>query len=159
MPLSDWTEERADIELPNGGSFSVRGLSLADAGLLIRMYRDDIDQLRTAFVGVDPRNTDAMAETALQVASELTRTAPEMVATIIAAAADEPTAYEKAARLPLPIQAKVLTEIGRLTFVDAAGLKKFIADVTTLVRELFGSRPESAPALNQSPRKRKRLVG
>lgn len=130
MSLADYQPSRATVEF-RGGSLNVRGLSLDDVTHLIRHHLDDLDQIIAMYGdGVD---TQMASVATAQYALKLVREAPGLVANVIALASDEPDHAEKARMLPLPVQVDVLKEVGRLTFEEAGGLKKFVESLTTLL--------------------------
>lgn len=133
MALADYQPERVTIEF-KGGSFSVKGLSLDDVTVLMRHYLDDLDEILAIYArDVDPQKT--VAATA-QYAVALVREAPALVAHVIALAAEEPDRIEQARRLPIPVQVEALKEIGRLTFEEAGGAKKFFESLAELAMKV-----------------------
>lgn len=130
MALADYQPERVTVEF-KGGSFQVKGLSLDDVTVLMRHYLTDIDHLIELYAkDVDPKLS--VAATA-QYAITLVREAPTLVAHVIALAAEEPDQIDMARRLPIPVQVEALKAIGRLTFEEAGGAKKFFESLTELL--------------------------
>lgn len=130
MSLADFQPERETVEF-KGGSLSVRGLSLDDVTTLLRHHLDDLDAILEMYArDVDPNF--ASAATA-QYAIKLVREAPGLVANIIALANDQPDYADNARRLPLPVQIELLKAIGRLTFEEVGGAKKFFESLATLM--------------------------
>ncbi|HJV26860.1 MAG TPA: hypothetical protein VJ673_14320 [Aromatoleum sp.] len=85
-----------------GGNITVRGLGVDDLSTLIRTHGDDVAPLLDGELNIDT----------------LATTAPAMVADVIALAADAPEAAPTAARMPIAIQSRLLTEVFKLTFTD-----------------------------------------
>lgn len=133
MALADYQPERVDIQF-KGGPLSVRGLSLDDVSVLVKHHLTDLDQLLELYSkNVDPQL--AVMATA-QYAVTLVREAPALVANFIALAADEPEQADKARRLPIPVQVECIKEIGRLTFEEAGGAKKFFESLKELATKV-----------------------
>ena len=73
------------------------------------------------------------------------RTAPDLIAKLIAVACDDFAQWELVrSRFVLPLQLEILTEVARLTFVDEAGFRTFVGNVMGLVANF------KAPALTKS---------
>jgi hypothetical protein len=129
MALADYQPERVDIPF-KGGSFQVKGLSLDDVSVLMKHHLTDMDELLELY----SRNVSqdiAVAATA-QYAVTLVREAPALVANVLALAAEEPDSVDNARRLPIPTQIEALKVIGRLTFEEAGGAKKFFESLKDL---------------------------
>lgn len=126
-----------DIPVPTqkvtvrGEEVTLRGLSARDVLTLLLEHREDMDALvaQAQDVGTD----EAMANAESMVLG-LLRDAPELVAKAIALAADEPDAAEVVARLALPDQLELIMAVGRLTFEEAGGVKKFLENVVVVMR-------------------------
>lgn len=130
MSLKDYSSERLEVTF-KGGSFSVRGLSLDDVTALITKHLPDLDKLADLLAGKATQETAAM-ET-MSLALKLVVEAPALVAQAIALAADEPDFAENARKLPLPVQIDAVKKIGRLTFEESGGAKKFFESLSGLV--------------------------
>lgn len=129
MGLADYQPPAETIEY-KGGSFDVRGIALDDLALLLKNHMADIDALIDIYekeVREDVRVT-AIAQYAMGLVKE----APGLVANAIALCSDAPDSVDKARRLPLAVQVKALEAIGRLTFEEAGGPKKFFESLKTL---------------------------
>lgn len=79
-------------------------------------------------------------------AADILTRAPRLAAGMIAVAAGEPDATDKAARLPFPLQMILLTEIYRLTFGEI-DLGNGIALFMTLAKGMRQGDPKNPPAL------------
>jgi hypothetical protein len=73
---------------------------------------------------------------------------PDVIAKVIAAAADEPELWADYKKLSVPLQMQALTDIARLTFIDRAGFETFVGNVMALAQAV---RREPAQA-NKAPR-------
>lgn len=134
MSLSGYTPERQTISLPRGQSFSVRGISVEDFSALLRDHLPHLDQMFDLF---SRQTKDVFATgSAQKLVLTAIRDFPQIAAMAIALAADEPGTEAKAAKLPLPTQMEALMAIGRLTFEEVGGPKKFFASLQMLTAGL-----------------------
>lgn len=124
----------AALELPThtlkvgNTDLTVRGLAFGDVALLIQNNRDELDRLIGMFTSEEKLDADA-GDMVFQFVSQM----PALAAKVIAYAADEPGLAGKAARLPLPTQLDAVMAIGRLTFEESGGVKKFAEQVVQLL--------------------------
>lgn len=128
MALSDLEIQTREFTV-RGTSITLRGLCFSDLAYLIHEHRDDLDR-------VINRAKD-QAETSTgdqQMVMELLQEVPDLAAKVIACAADEPGMAPKARALPFPVQLDMLMALGELTFEEAGGVKKFLADVVKLLQ-------------------------
>lgn len=136
-----WGEEEAA---------TVRGLTTTDLtniliaeGKNIYALFEEFDSLRNT-AGVDPRNTDQVADALMRNApmllAKIGEVAPTMLARVIAVAADDNTdeAMESILRFPAPLQVDVLTRIARQTFIGPEGFRVFLGNVQALVAAFAG---------------------
>jgi hypothetical protein len=130
MALSDYEPARAQVEF-KGGSFFVRGLALDDVTALMKSFSSDLEGM----IGIYARgvNNDQTVAAMTQYAIALAKEAPGLVANVIARASDEPDAVDNARRLSMATQVQALKEIGRLTFEEAGGPKKFFESLNGLL--------------------------
>lgn len=133
MSLADYQPAREKVEF-KGGSVFVRGLSLDDLTVLMRNHLSDIDNLMEIYRR-DVRDELAVAA-AIQYGVSLAREAPGLVAHVISLAADEPDQVDRARALPLPIQVEILKHVGRLTFEEVGGAKKFFESLQILIASI-----------------------
>lgn len=129
MPLADYTPETRAIPLASGKSFNVSGLSLSHLEILVRTHLPDIKELFSLFESGGNFDADGIKALCLTLATR----APGFVANVIALAAGETDATDKAARLPFPTQLLALTEIFEITFTEVGGIKKFMETVAALL--------------------------
>lgn len=142
MSLSDYQPETAVIAIP-GGEFSVRALGVGDLTLVFRTYMEDMEAVGRILEGqINGRIlTPAIG---LAIAMDLIRLAPNFVSAVIALAAGEPEAVDKAAKLPLHAQVAALSAIARMTFQDVNGLGNIL---TTLLQAAGAIVPDGAPSI------------
>jgi hypothetical protein len=148
MALADFTPQREPVTF-QGGSFSVRGLSLEDVSRLIRTHYADLETLLTLY---DDQAVDVFSRRGLdKFVLKLCQDAPQFVASIVLLASDEEGELAEAAvrRLPLPVLVDALVKIGNLTFQEAGSLKKFVGALGTLLGGLVP--PETMARLRAAP--------
>lgn len=132
MSLKDLKLPQAVVEIP-GGSFAVRGLSPAEIEHLVREHRATLGALFDQF------KTQAGSEDdMIEAGAGLLMEAPELMARIIALAADEPDAVEFALKLPTAVQLAALGKIAGLTFSVEGDLGKLLATVVEKVGGING---------------------
>jgi hypothetical protein len=141
VALSTYRPARQDIALGTEG-FSVRGLNLNDAALLMAAHAQPLMNLYADFekiVGDAERDHTALARIVMKLILEL----PVVAADIVAVAADEPDARDNVKALPFPVQVQALTEIMRLTFEAGGGLGNFLSALAGIARGLGIELPAS----------------
>lgn len=132
MGLNNYTPKRHAFDL-EGGSFTVRGLSLEDVSRLIATHLPDLEALYDLFVsGKINSSTDEQFENLIKT---LVVEAPGFAANVIALASDEPDSAKQAALLPFPVQIEAITKIGDMTFTDVGGLGKGMETIAALLRK------------------------
>lgn len=136
----------ADYNLPSrefvteGGSFSVKGLSVVDFNVLVRTHFADLEALFDLFAQKDRlENADV---TALCLAA--VESAPGFVANVIALAAGEPHAAPVVQRMSAPFQVLILEAVGELTFTEVGGVKKFLPVIARLLPKTAGLKEKVA---------------
>lgn len=135
MGLLDFKHASTSIPLPPNkvmvddelveqeNSFVVRGLGLDDFGVLLTNHLMVITQAAEAYAAHKKNVTStASLQGFVQI---LITDFPTLMSEVISVAADEPGAAK--VRLPLAIQIAALTEIARLTLIDAGGLGNLLA--------------------------------
>lgn len=136
MALSDFSPESVEVRVGKA-TVRVRGFTLEDLSILLRLHIEDLAkilqliQLAKSVVGADADQA-VMTEAVVRLVVE----APGMAANIIAIAADEDRAVDLAARLPMAVQIRLLSEIGRMTFEDLGGPGNFWAVLQTTLAGL-----------------------
>ena len=127
MALKDFVLPTEEVQLPDGSTFAVRGLSLEDITTLISKHGPVLEQFFRRYAD----NQDANP---MEVGMGLIEQAPALVAQIIAIAADEPDAADRVRKFPLTVQQDALEKLGKLTFDASGGPKKFVEAVIRLVQ-------------------------
>jgi hypothetical protein len=150
MALTDFSPE--SVEVPVGKTtVCVRGFTLEDLSLLLRLHLEDVSkiiQLIQLAKGVAAEGADESVMTEAIV--RLIVDAPGVASNIIAIAADEDRSADLALRLPLAVQIRLLSEIGRMTFEDMGGPGNFLAVFRTTLAGLgidldgVGTPPETS---------------
>lgn len=131
----------------SGESVALRGLSTADISFLIDAYG-------STFTGQVDEAIATLSSGTGDLQGSLTRAlaiAPDLVADVIALAANEPDAVDIVKNLPAPDQLEALNVIGSLMFEEPDSVKKFAKNVIALMRgarmipSAFGSTESSPP--------------
>jgi hypothetical protein len=138
MSLKDLQLPKSEVQIPGGGSFTVRGLSFTDLRTLFAKYSVDMNDLFELVTA--GKGTEINAEDAGVAAATLLNKAPAMAADVICLAAGEPEAYETVLMLPFPVQTEALTIIGKATFGTEGGVKKFLQTASVLLGGLRASK-------------------
>lgn len=134
MGLRDLKIPEEVVEIP-GGSFAVRGLNTDDMAYLIRKHGASMEKAYASFAD---SNENFTPEDLKDFLVPLLEYAPELLAELIACAADDMEAVPVARRLPFPSQVDALEKIAQLTFEVAGGPKKFLETVTRLLQGTTG---------------------
>lgn len=126
MPLSDFEAVKTPIIYKGKILVEVRGLNLDDVTLLVRNHLADFQMLWKLYDPVNQKLLPNSADGIDQMIFGLLSNAPETAAKLIAIASDEPGETDKARRLPMPLQMKILIEVVKLTFEDVGGPLEFV---------------------------------
>lgn len=111
----------------------VRGLSSQDLSLAIKTHKDSLDKLFSLVEGRLGDKADIEA-----FGMELMDQFPELVALLIALAADMPDRAGELKKLPAPIQLRLVQAIYQLTLEDTGGLNDFLSRVFALLEKTKG---------------------
>lgn len=131
MSLANYKPETTTVDLPGrGGSLTVRGLSFQDLTALIRDHRETIEKLFK-----DYSDEDSNAQNLL---TKLLTNSPEFCAQVIALACDAPEAVNNARMLPITAQLDALIAVGKMTFEEAGGVKKFLEQIIMIIQGVTG---------------------
>lgn len=120
----------------NGQKLEVRGLSLPDITFIIRQHRNTVSELYVQ--AIDGKLSGSVEEIALTMLDDFV----PLASLAIACAMDSPKHPDKAARLPLSVQAELLATIFQLTVEGEGGLEKLMEIV---VRAAAGTARLSSP--------------
>ena len=150
----DFFTESTTIQWNGKDVCTVRGLTSDDISQLLASELDNaeaiVEAIQTKSLGgqeVDFRNSAQVAsvieDNAKNVALNLLKVAPDLIARLIAISADEPDAWQDIKkRFVLPLQVNILCKIAELTFVDGATFRELVGNVVGLV----GSFKTTSPA-------------
>lgn len=129
MALADYVPISESVVL-KGSSFDVRGLSLVDVSDLVRKHLTDAEKIAALFQSAESNVFTKEDEDAIII--NLVKDAPLLAASIILRASGE-EGNEHAANavmmLPFPKQLEAISKIAKVTFEEAGGAKKAIADL------------------------------
>ncbi len=112
---------------------SVRGLSTQDLTLVIKTHKDSLTKLFEAAEGRLENNEDLTG-----FGMELMDEFPDLVALLIALAADMPDKSGEVLRLPAPIQLRLMQAVYELTIEDTGGIEDFLQNVFALLKKVRG---------------------
>lgn len=127
MAIADFVLPTEEVQLPDGKSFAVRGISLEDVTILLSKHGAEMD-------GFYQQMSARQDQSAMEVGLSLIGKAPDLVANIIAMAADEPALANVVKKFTIGVQQDALEKIAKLTFDASGGPGKFIEAVTKLVQ-------------------------
>lgn len=146
MGLKDYAPATEEIQLPDGSTFSVRGLALQDITVLLRSHHETAERLFNKYVSeaamdaasAASPNVDFGASDMRGVILDVLDAAPAMLSDVIAQAAEEPELSGLVARLPLGVQIEATEAIVRLTLEAEGGMEKLVETVNKLTTSLAG---------------------
>jgi len=144
MGFGTFTPKTDTVELPDGGNFAVRGLSLGDFTVLLRSHYEPAKAMFDRYVaeaGVEAAgrafpDADLGIGRVDDVVMEALEIAPGLIGDVIARAADETEHPETARLLPMGVQIDAITKIVHLTLEAEGGLEKLLESVTRLAGSL-----------------------
>lgn len=124
----------ADIGVPNGGDFPVRGVSLRDVAMLVRHHGPALASLFQEIR--DGKDLSLDIALVLRLGESAISAAPELCSDIIALASGEPDAEarEVARQLPFPVQLEAIKQIALLTFGGEDSLGKMVETVVHMAQ-------------------------
>jgi hypothetical protein len=131
--MNDFLYSTTDVRWGKEGEkvLTVRGLSTQDLTIAIRTHKDSLTK---AFSFVEERFDDDQSLT--EFGMELMEQFPDLVALLIALAADMPDRAGEVLRLPAPLQLKLMEAIYELTIEDTGGLQDFLQNVFALLNRM-----------------------
>lgn len=139
MALSDIVIPTQTIEY-RGVKFVVHGVTANDVMRMMFDAEKDVGRALDAF----EKAQGADSADASRMIALLLREVPELVARLIASAADEPTAWPTVLRLPVSVQAEALSAVWNLTFEEPDSVKKFVASLTAIAKSMADLRTPKA---------------
>lgn len=133
----------------------IRGLSLTDLSMLINSNLEDMEVAFSLVSGIlnDIKSTDEAVQASINSRIQsavvtLARSAPRLCTAAIAMCAVEDSEFEDrlaaAATLSAPIQVDLMLAIGKMTFEEVGGVKKFIEKLGALLSQMKLT-PEQSP--------------
>ena len=120
------------IEVSDGESFTVRGLSFTDLSTLYTKYAQELSAIFELFAK-GQQGGEVDIEAAASVAASFITKAPALAAEAIALAAGEEDAFDMALQLPFPVQVEAIKRIGICTFGTEGTAKKFMTTVSAMI--------------------------
>jgi hypothetical protein len=129
MPLAGYQPETREVQIGKGQSVEIRGLSLNHLAVLIREHFPDLDGIVEMFQGKVSFEKASVESVVLAIVSQ----APGFAANLIALAAGEGDASD-AEKIPGPVQLKILSAIGELTFTEVGGVGKAMEMLAALLK-------------------------
>lgn len=150
MSLRDYVIATRTVTLQGDQKLSIRALGFDDIQNLLINKQGLIDTALKLFgeSGFNPDNADP--QQVREFATSLLATLPDLVAELIAIAADEPDLGHKARRLPAPAQLEALMGIYEMTFTEPDSVKNFFGRLASLLTSI--PRPGQAVNGNSLPR-------
>lgn len=133
--LAGYKPATREVELPDGGSIAVRGLSLTDITSIYRNHAGDLGLWFERLGGQEVAVEASMVEA-------LVTTAPTLVAELVGLAGGADA--EIAATLPMAVQIDALTKIGELTFTRDMPPKKVLETVLRLAASAAAQAPTTS---------------
>lgn len=143
MSLRGFKPLTETVALPDGETFSVRGLSLEDISILLRHHYEPIRVLFDRYVGA--ASAEAVTQTLgaedvgpglEDVFRDALSMAPGLLADAIALGADEPDLADAARKLPVGVQIDAVEKVITLTLKAEGGVEKLTETVTRLANGL-----------------------
>lgn len=135
MSLKNYKVRERQVQLSDGTSLAVRGLSLANISEICQVHAAEVQELFSKFVG---RAETLTVLDASSVSNELLRISPVVVAHIIAAGTGDSTAIDEAASLPVGLQLEILSAVGEETFKTSGGAKNVLEIVIKILKSSNG---------------------
>lgn len=144
MSLRDYVVATKTIPLQGNQKMSIRSLGFDDIQHLLLNKRGLIDKALKLFGEADFNPDNADPSQVRDFGASLLAALPDLVAELIAIAADEPDLGHKAKRLPAPAQLEALMGIYDLTFTEPDSVKNFFDRLVSLMTSI----PRPGKAVN-----------
>jgi hypothetical protein len=136
MSLREYVVGCRTINLPNDKKMSVRSFGFDDIQYLLVNKHGLIDTALKLFGESGFNGDSADPQQVREFGVSLLAALPELVAELIAIAADEPDMGDKARRLPAPVQLEALMAIYELTFTEPDSVKNFFDRLASLMTSI-----------------------
>lgn len=136
----------SDIVIPTktmtyrGTSFTVHGVTANDVMRMLFEAEHDVGRALDAI----EKLKDADEAASRDLIAVLLRETPELVARVIASAADEPGSWSTVLKLPVSVQAEALAAVWDLTFEEPESVKKFVVSLTAIAQSMAALRTPKA---------------
>lgn len=146
MGLAQYQPPTASVPLGGDNKMLVRGLGLTD---ITKLVTDHLPDVRAVYLTYEQHKQSIFSKSSMDgFLLQICRTCPDVVAEVISVAvvgeeAKEEDLLKQAQKLHFAVQVAALTEIFKLTFEDAGGLKNLYALLRDLMNEVL---PEDARA-------------
>lgn len=129
--LSTFKHVTTEVEVGDGQTITVRGLSITDIGSILHEHANTLDALYQEHIVGDGTSETPEMDTLIRA---LMTEAPQAVAAIIAYANDEPEMADVVLTMPGMDQIKLLLEIARLTFKSEEEVGNVVATLIHAMR-------------------------
>jgi hypothetical protein len=137
--MSDFLFDTEEVTWGREGkekSLAVRGLSTSDLSIAIKTHRESLEKL-FGFAEGKLEDGQGVADFGFELLDQF----PDLIADLIALAADKPDLGTQIKKLPAPVQLKLAEAVYRMTIEDTGGLQDFLHQVFTLVRAMRSQMP------------------
>lgn len=131
MSLSDYEPPMRSVPIGKDNDVTVRALSVADIGLLMRAEPEELNKAVSRFKDQVVASEGEQELTSL--IGELIGRFPMLCALLISVAADEPDQIDIASSIPFPTQLELVLAVYELTVEEAGGLKKLLETILSLM--------------------------
>jgi hypothetical protein len=151
MSIAGYEAPRETVKRPDGVKFSVRALTLEDITILMRNHYAPIASLFDKYVVREvalqaAKDGDAGPGLDLDISEDvlvgILEQAPQLIAEVIARAAEEPDQAHLVKMFSVGTQLEAVLKIVTLTLEAEGGGKKLIGSVMMLVKGLTSASPE-----------------
>ena len=132
--MTDFLYSTEEVKWGKAGKekvLNVRGLSVQDLTTAIRTHKDSLNKAFSLAEGRLEEDQDLT-----EFGMELMEQFPDLVALLIALAADMPDRAGEIKHLPAPVQLKLMMAIYELTIEDTGGLQDFLQQVFAILKQV-----------------------
>lgn len=136
-----------DGEGDDANWIEVRGVSLADILLMLKIYTEDMEALFAEFLESRTPGSTIGMNTFTNLAGTALERFPHLIYKIIAVASDEPDSTDAVSKLRVPVQFFALTKILELSITSEIELKKVVEGLTKSLGWIAALRNQLAPGM------------
>jgi|AntDeeMinimDraft_5_1070356.scaffolds.fasta_scaffold00686_20 hypothetical protein len=132
--MNDFLYSTTDVRWGKAGKekvLNVRGLSVQDLTTAIRTHKDSLNKAFSLAEGRLEEDQDLT-----EFGMELMEQFPDLVALLIALAADMPDRAGEIKHLPAPVQLKLMMAVYEMTIEDTGGLQDFLQQVFAIMKQV-----------------------